>query len=44
MRIAMSFLPLLRPFIINELVNRSMIGHCAFRNRLDAYRPAECEM
>lgn len=26
-RIAINFLPLLRPFIMSELVNRSMIGH-----------------
>jgi hypothetical protein len=38
---AINFLPLLRPFIIRELVNRSMIGHWAFRNRFAAYRPAE---
>ena len=44
MRTAISFLPLLRPFIINELVRRSMIGHCALRNRLAAYLPAEWEM
>jgi hypothetical protein len=44
MRTAMSFLPLLRPFIISELVKRSMIGHWAFRNRFWAYRPAEWEM
>lgn len=36
MRTAMSFLPLLRPFIIRELVRRSMMGHCAFRKRLMA--------
>ena len=41
MRTAMSFLPLFRPFIIKELVKRSMIGHCAFRKRLTAKRPAE---
>jgi hypothetical protein len=40
-RMAISFLPLLRPFIIKEFVKRSMIGHCAFRNRFAAYRPAE---
>lgn len=44
MRTAMSFFPLLRPFIIRELVRRSMIGHCAFLNRFWAYRPAEWEM
>lgn len=44
MRTAMSFLPLLRPFIISELVNRSMMGHWALRNRFTAYRPAEWEM
>ncbi len=43
-RTAMSFFPLLRPFIMSELVRRSMIGHCALRNRLIAYRPAEWEM
>lgn len=42
MRTAINFLPLLRPFIIKELVNRSTIGHCALRKRLAAYRPAEC--
>jgi hypothetical protein len=36
MRTAMSFFPLLRPFIISELVRRSMMGHCAFLNRLTA--------
>lgn len=41
MRTAMSFLPLLRPFIMRELVRRSMMGHCAFRKRFWAYRPAE---
>ena len=43
-RTAMSFFPLLRPFIISELVRRSMMGHCALRNRLAAYRPAEWEI
>lgn len=38
---AINFLPLLRPCIIMELVSLSTIGHCAFRNRLAAYRPAE---
>ena len=33
MRIAISFLPLLRPCIINESVRRSTIGHCALRKR-----------
>lgn len=36
----MSFFPLLRPCIMSELVNRSMMGQLAFRNRLVAYRPA----
>lgn len=36
MRTAMSFFPLLRPFIIKELVRRSMIGHWALRKRLAA--------
>lgn len=40
----MSFLPLLRPFIMSEFVSRSIIGHCAFLNRLIAYLPAEWEM
>jgi hypothetical protein len=40
----MSFLPLLRPFIIIEFVRRSMMGHWAFRKRLAAYRPAEWVM
>lgn len=40
----MSFFPLLRPFIMSELVRRSMMGHCALRKRLTAYRPAEWEM
>ena len=43
MRTAKSFLPLLRPFIMSELVRRSMMGHCAVRKRLAAYFPAECE-
>ena len=36
MRTAMSFLPLLRPFIMRELVRRSMMGHCDLRKRLAA--------
>jgi len=36
MRTAISFFPLLRPFIMSELVRRSMTGHCAFLNRLTA--------
>merc|ERR1739838_34218 len=36
-RIAINFFPLFLPCIINELVNRSTIGHCAFPNRLAAY-------
>ena len=36
MRTAISFLPLLRPFIMSEFVRRSMIGHWALRNRLTA--------
>jgi len=36
MRTAMSFFPLLRPFIMSELVRRSMIGHWAFLKRLTA--------
>lgn len=44
MRIAISFLPLFRPFIMSELVSRSMMGHWAFRNRFAAYRPAEWEI
>ena len=44
MRTAMSFFPLLRPFIMSELVRRSMMGHWAFLNRLTAYRPAECDV
>ena len=36
MRTAINFFPLFRPFIIKELVSRSMIGHCALRNRLTA--------
>jgi len=43
MRTAMSFFPLLRPFIMRALVRRSMMGHCALRNRLTAYFPAEWE-
>ena len=43
-RTAMSFFPLLRPFIIREFVRRSMMGHWALRKRLIAYRPAEWEM
>ena len=39
---ARSFLPLFRPFIMREFVNRSMMGHWAFRNRFEAYRPAVC--
>ncbi len=35
-RTAMSFFPLLRPFIISELVRRSTIGHWALRKRLTA--------
>ena len=35
-RTAMSFLPLLRPFIISELVRRSTMGHWALRKRLTA--------
>jgi hypothetical protein len=37
----MSFFPLLRPFIMRELVRRSMMGHCALRKRFWAKRPAE---
>lgn len=40
-RTALSFLPLLRPCIMRELVNRSMMGQLALRNRLTAKRPAE---
>lgn len=36
MRTAISFLPLLRPFIISELVRRSMMGHWALRKRFTA--------
>lgn len=36
MRTAMSFLPLLRPCIMSELVRRSMMGQLALRNRLAA--------
>ena len=36
MRTAISFLPLLRPFIMRELVRRSMMGHWALRKRLIA--------
>jgi hypothetical protein len=36
MRIAISFLPLLRPFIMREFVRRSMMGHWALRNRFAA--------
>lgn len=36
MRTVMSFLPLLRPCIIMELVRRSTMGHCALRKRLAA--------
>jgi hypothetical protein len=36
MRTAMSFFPLLRPFIMSELVRRSMMGHWAFLNLLTA--------
>jgi len=32
----MSFFPLLRPFIMSELVRRSMMGHWAFLKRLTA--------
>lgn len=41
MRTAISFLPLLRPWAIRELVRRSMMGQLALRNLLTAYRPAE---
>lgn len=41
MRTAISFLPLLRPCIMSELVNRSMMGQFALRKRFWAYRPAE---
>ncbi len=44
MRTAISFLPLLRPFIIREFVRRSIMGHWAFRKRFTAKRPAEWEM
>ena len=33
-RMAISFLPLFRPFIMSELVSRSMIGHCVFSESL----------
>lgn len=36
MRQAISFLPLLRPFIIREQVRRSTMGHWALRKRLAA--------
>lgn len=36
MRTACSFLPLLRPFIMSELVRRSIIGHWALRKRFMA--------
>ena len=40
MRTAMSFLPLLRPCIIRELVSLSTMGHWALRNRFTEYLPA----
>lgn len=41
MRTDISFLPLLRPRIMSELVKRSTIGHCALRKRFTVNRPAE---